>query len=388
MNMRELVRNRVRANKFNLMELAGAFGDLGTLLPYVLVYLTVLKFDPVAVLFAFGIANIATGLVYKTPVPVQPMKAIGTAAAVHAGQVTQGMIWGSGVFTGIVWIVLAATGTIELLARIVGKPVIKGIILGLGLSFVLQGLGMMGKAPILAVISIIILLVLQKNKKIPVVFVLLAFGLLSAIIAKPELMTTLAQVRPSLSLPSLGWNRFTFGEFSNGVLALGLAQLPLTLGNGILALAAENNKLFQDHQTNERKIAMTTGLMNLFSPILGGIPMCHGAGGMAGHVRFGARTGGATIMLGGILLVLSLFFGEFLTFFLQLFPAAVLGVIVATAGIQLGLSARSTDYSKSDIFILLATAAIGLWNIGAALGAGVVLYYLVSFYQKHQSGSK
>lgn len=41
-------------NRFDRFEVAGAFGDLGTLVPFVVAYLAVLKMDPFGVLFAFG----------------------------------------------------------------------------------------------------------------------------------------------------------------------------------------------------------------------------------------------------------------------------------------------------------------------------------------------
>ena len=54
------------ANRFDRMEVAGAFGDLGTLVPFVVAYVGVLKIDPIGVLFAFGLSMIICGLVYRT----------------------------------------------------------------------------------------------------------------------------------------------------------------------------------------------------------------------------------------------------------------------------------------------------------------------------------
>ncbi|MBK5106175.1 MAG: putative sulfate/molybdate transporter, partial [Burkholderiales bacterium] len=67
-------------NRFDLPEWAGAFGDLGTLIPFVAAYVSILKMDANGLLVAFGVALIAAGLIYRTPFPVQPMKAIGAAA--------------------------------------------------------------------------------------------------------------------------------------------------------------------------------------------------------------------------------------------------------------------------------------------------------------------
>lgn len=70
----------------------------------------------------------------------------------------------------------------------------------------------------------------------------------------------------------------------------------------------ENNRLFPDRPVTEKKVAISTGVMNSLGPLVGGVPMCHGAGGMAGHVRFGAKTGGSLIILGVIILVIALVF--------------------------------------------------------------------------------
>src|SRR5215831_21181243 len=99
-------------NRFDRMELAGAFGDLGTLVPFIVAYLAVLKMDPFGVLFAFGIAMVICGCLYRTPIPVQPMKAAGAIATTQAAQtltITPAMVWGASLATGIVWLLLGLT---------------------------------------------------------------------------------------------------------------------------------------------------------------------------------------------------------------------------------------------------------------------------------------
>lgn len=93
----------------------------------------------------------------------------------------------------------------------------------------------------------------------------------------------------------------TWSDVVTGTLLFTLPQIPLTLGNAVIAITPENNELFPDRKVSEKKIAISQGIMNLIAPIFGGVPMCHGAGGMAGHVRFGAKTGGALVILGSIL---------------------------------------------------------------------------------------
>jgi len=136
-------RVRLGGNEYDLREAAGAFGDLGTLIPFLVGYLTIAKMDPVGVLVAFGLFKIIAGLYFRTPVPIQPMKAIGTAAISHAGSIAPGAIWASGLFTGVLWLLMGISGAVNWIARLTSRPVIQGLILGLGLSFVLEGMKLM-----------------------------------------------------------------------------------------------------------------------------------------------------------------------------------------------------------------------------------------------------
>jgi MFS superfamily sulfate permease-like transporter len=115
--------------------------------------------------------------------------------------------------------------------------------------------------------------------------------------------------------------------------------------------------------------------MNLFGAAVGGVPMCRGAGGMAGHIRFGARTGGALVILGALLLVVALFLSDSVDTLFRLFPLPVLGVILFFGGIELAASVNGEGASRADRTVMVVTAGIALWNMGAGYVAGLVLYY-------------
>ena len=123
---------KVGGNEYNLQELAGAFGDLGTLIPFLVGYITISHLDPVGVLVGFGLFKIIVGLSFKTPVPIQPMKAIGTAAISHPGAITAGAIWASGLFSGVIWQLMGLTGAVTWIAKITSRPLVQGLMLGLG----------------------------------------------------------------------------------------------------------------------------------------------------------------------------------------------------------------------------------------------------------------
>src|SRR5439155_401844 len=117
------------------------------------------------------------------------------------------------------------------------------------------------------------------------------------------------------------------------------------------------------------------GVMNLLGAMLGGVPMCRGAGGMAGHIRFGARTGGALVILGTLLLVVALFLSDSVDTLFRLFPMPVLGVILFFGGIELAASANGDGTSRPDRIVMVVTAGIALWNMGAGYGAGLLLHH-------------
>ena len=358
-------------NLYNKMEWAGAFGDVGTLIPFVVAYITIVKVDPLGLLLMFGIALMASGFYYRTPLPIQPMKAIGAAAI--AGGISPAALFGSGLTTGLFWLLAGLTGAIRPIARLATKPVVRGIMLGLGLSFMVDGVHRMTSAPILAGIALVVTYLLLTNPWIPAMFVLLIIGVVSAVIMDPQLTSELAKIHIGFNLPVFSLSAMTWNDVIMGTLLFTLPQIPLTLGNAVIAIVAENNELFPDRKVTEKKIAISQGIMNLIAPIFGGIPMCHGAGGMAGHVRFGAKTGGALVILGSILVLIALFFSDSVAIFFRIFPNAILGVILFFAGSELAIVVRDIGDKKSDFYVMLIVAAFAMWNMGAAFLAGIIL---------------
>jgi hypothetical protein len=358
-------------NLYNKMEWAGAFGDVGTLIPFVVAYITIVKVEPLGLLLMFGLALIASGFYYRTPLPIQPMKAIGAAAV--AGGISPAALFGSGLTTGLFWLLAGATGAIRPISRLATKPVVRGIMLGLGLSFMVDGVHRMTSAPVLAGIALVVTYLLLTNPKVPAMFMLLIIGVVSAVVMDPQLLSELAKIHVGFKLPVFSLSAMTWNDLAVGTLLFTLPQIPLTLGNAVIAIVAENNELFPDRKVTEKKIAISQGIMNLVAPIFGGVPMCHGAGGMAGHVRFGAKTGGALVILGSILVLIALFFSDSVAVFFKIFPNAILGVILFFAGSELAIVVRDIGDKKADFYVMLIVAAFAMWNMGAAFLVGVIL---------------
>lgn len=366
---------RLWGNEFNLQELAGAFGDLGTFIPFVAAYITLNGLDPLAILVAFGLFKIIGGLYFKTPIPVQPMKAIGAMAIAHPENITPEMIWGSGIFTAVFWLIMGITGTVSWLYKITAKPITRGIMLGLGFSFILEGIKMMGQQPLVAMVATGTAFFLLSREKLPAMLLLLAWGLIIALINNPSLYQELIQISFKFRIPEIVFPKISWPDMVVGTLILGLPQAPLTLGNAIVGTVEENNHLFPDRPVRVKTVAIDHGLMNLFSAAIGGVPLCHGAGGMAGHVRFGARSGGALIIMGLLVLMLGLFFSDSVTIIFRFFPPAILGVILFLGGLELASITRDIGNDKTEIYIMLVTAGLAMWNMGVAYLGGLALYY-------------
>jgi MFS superfamily sulfate permease-like transporter len=365
-------------NRFDLPEWAGAFGDLGTLIPFVAAYISILKMDANGLLVAFGVALIAAGSIYRTPFPVQPMKAIGAAAVSQttlAAGLGSAVVVGAALTTGLLWIVLAVTGLGRRAASWVPRSALLGVVMGLGFSFMLEGIRMMSTGSWVAGLLLALTLVLLGRPRVPAMLVLLAIGVAMALINEPDLMRELGALKPEFRIPTLAWGTLSMSDLWTGFILLALPQLPLTFGNAYLAITEENNRLFPDRPVTERSVAFSTGLMNLGSSLIGGIPMCHGAGGMAGHVQFGARTGGSSIILGSILLGAGLFLSSSIGTVFRMFPQSVLGVILFMAGLQLALGSRDSGAEKADRFVVLATAAFAIWNVGLAVLFGILVHH-------------
>jgi Molybdate transporter of MFS superfamily len=308
----------------------------------------------------------------RTPIPVQPMKAAGAIATTQAAQtlvLTPAMVHGASLVTGLVWLTLGLTGTANRVAGLVKRPIVIGIVLGLGFGFMIEGAKMMSQNWWVGGAALFGTSILLSNRVVPAMFLLLVFGAAYGVLADPTLLDALRTVQVEPRWPAFALGQLTWNDLIIGAVFLALPQVPLTLGNAVIAITEENNRLFPNRPVTEGKIATSTGLMNILSADVGGVPMCHGAGGMAGHVQFGARMGGAVVILGVVLLFTAIFLSGSVGTLLRLFPPSVLGVILFLTGAQLALGSCDLSKDKGERFVTVITAALAVWNVGIAFAA-------------------
>jgi MFS superfamily sulfate permease-like transporter len=341
----------------SLRELSGALADLGTLLPLMLGSIAVVGLAPTPVLAGFAVFYIATAAYYRLPIPVQPMKAV--AAVLLTAGITPAGLAASGVMIGVALLVLGLTGWITRLARLVPQSVLAGLQAGLGLALALVSVDLMATAPVIAMMTLGLLLGFLLAPRYPSAVI----GLLTAIVLAQVLdvpgmqFGTMAPVAFSIpSLPSLAEMQRAFSLFV-------LPQLSLTLTNAVVLTALIAGDYFgarAAHVTPAR-LSITSGLANLLLTPLGALPMCHGAGGLAAHYRFGARSGTAPLLLGVALLAFALLPGGLGLATLAGIPAAGLGALLLMASGELALSKRLFDGKPSCWPVIAVTAGVTIW---------------------------
>lgn len=362
--------------RFSRMELSGSLGDLGTFLPLVVAMALACRLDVGAILVCAGLMNVLTGLLFRQPIPVQPMKAI-AAIAITEGLLADEIV-ASGIVMGVLMVTLALSGAIDLINRVVPKAVVRGIQLGVGLKLAEKGVQWIGGLPVLgadgiltAVLAAVILLFLWARRWPAVLYVFLG-GFLLLYLDRPT-----AYQEVAFALPHV---RFHWPETSAWVPALlkaALPQAPLTVLNSVVAVCALSADYFPGKGISPRRMAASVGLMNLLCVPFGGIPMCHGAGGLAAQHLFGARTGGSVVMLGLLKIAAGLLFGGALLSLLGAYPLGILGLLLVFAGIELARAARDLIGSPELVIALVTTAFILGINTAAGfvVGCGVAVMF-------------
>ena len=387
--------------QFHRLEFAGALGDLGTLLPLAIGLILINGLSPTSLFLSVGLFYIFSGLYFGVTVPIQPMKVIGAYAittGMNASQITA-----SGFLMGLVLFIIGATGVIDLIGRYIPKPVVRGVQLSTGTLLMVGGVKLMlgtskfqilnqtaepylitqsiGWLPIGIVIGItagVLTLLLLENKILPAAIIIVFGGLIFGLAFGTR--EGLEYLKVGINLPGFlpyGWP--TAADFTFALLALVLPQFPMTLGNAVMAYADLSEEYFgeQSKKITYKAACISMALANFFSSTFGGMPLCHGAGGLAAHYRFGARTAGSNLMIGVIFTALAVLLGRHCLAIIYLLPLSVLGVLLLFAGSQLALTVLDLNHRK-ELFVCLIMLGITLaTNLGAGFITGIAVAYLL-----------
>jgi MFS superfamily sulfate permease-like transporter len=364
--------------RFDVPELAGAVADLGVLVPISVALIVKNGLAATAVLLPAGALYVAAGFLYRVPVPVQPLKAFG-AIAIARGLGTDEIAAGA-LLMGAIFLVLGASGFLDLVARAFPRPIIRGIQLSVGLLFLRIAWGLLTKpSPAFADHTQSTMWLVAAGAVVAVAAVALrrhhvTLGLVAvAVVAIVIRHHGAWAFGPSaVPLPHL-----TVAAFTTAFTALVVPQLPLSFANSCLATADAARAYFGERAVRVRpgRLAVSLGTANLLAGAIGGMPVCHGAGGMTAHRSFGARTGGAPVAMGVALLALAVGLGSGLRGLLAGFPLPILAGLLSVAG-ALHITLLRDLRRASEWGLALVVGLLGFYtNLSLALLAGLALWW-------------
>jgi SulP family sulfate permease len=375
---------------FTLAEFSGALADLGVMLPLILALISLNGMDTTAVFVGVGIAYILVALVYRLPIPVQPLKsvsAIALAMGLAPAVIVTGAIWNALAFLG-----MGLAGIDHWVQKAFPKPVVRGIQLGLAWLLFKSAWNLVRKTPegwqhgltlngqtfawlwvmLGGAVLFLVTFLLWKRDLAALGVMFFGVGISTVHLGLPplSLQFTLPKLLPFVP---------TWEQLWQGLILLALPQIPLSLGNSIYATADAARQYFGEKAAHvtERKLMLTMGATDAMTALIGGVPLCHGCGGLTAHYRFGARTGGAPLMLGGIFLTLGLLGGSASMQVLGLIPFPILGVLLAYVGFQHMLLACDLRGAQAWLTALLVLAiAIATSNLAIGFVSAAVFYHL------------
>lgn len=364
--------------KFNRHEIAGSFGDIGTDLPLIVGMIQAVNLNSASVFIIFGISQMFAGFFYGLPMPMQPLKAM--AVLVITQKVPGEILFGAGLAIGIFMLILTLSGGLNLLARLIPLCVVRGLQFGLGLS--LASLALKTYIPsagipgyIIAALGFLILITTPKSSRIPAGIAVILLGLLYAGLFSLNFQEIGSNI--GLAIPEFYQPKWS--DILTGFVILALPQIPLSISNSLIATEQTVKDLFPEQRVSIRRIGLTYAIANVIAPFFGGIPVCHGCGGLAGHYALGARTGGSVILYGSMYLIIGLFFSPVFGEVVQVFPQPILGVILLFESLTLLLLIADQAAERSKFIIALIVGLFALlvpqgYILGMIIGTG--LYYL------------
>ena len=363
--------------RIGLGEASGAVADLGVLVPLGAALILVNGLDAGAVLLGAGLLVVSSGLFFRIPFPVQPLKAL--AAVAVAEGLAPGVIHAAGFEIAAFLLLLSIRGFADAIARLFTKPVVRALQLGVGVLLVITALKITTDPPdvfsgtppspwpvLLALASLASVAWAARHRRYALALLLLVGGIGSAwAIAHPSLSG------PALHLPALSFP--STHAFAVAFFLLVIPQLPLTFGNAVVAVNDLAHEYFGDAARRVRpsRVCLSCAAGNVTSALIGGMPMCHGAGGLTAHVRLGARTAGMNLLLGSVLIGLGLFFAPQVPTILGLLPVWALAGFLAYAGIRHGLLVA--DLRGYELAVASVTGAIGAYLGNLAITAALAL---------------
>lgn len=283
---------KIKNANFILSNLGGAFSDAAILLPLLILLAQNIGFSSVALLLSAGVIYIITGLYFRIPMPVQPLKSLViTAIAIPASFLE-------------VRVATFLLGSICLLCcwlrgpaylAYIPKRFIHGIQVALGIILMLKGVGLVSGFSLWLLPLVLILLCFLSSQ-----LVIGWLALSGVVLAFTGVTTPTSSIEPAQ--PAQDLLRL------QTILLLVVPQIFLTLTNSVVATHVVAQHYFKNRafKVTQSRLLASIGFGNVVAGLIAGLPFCHGSGGLTAHVRGGASHYISNLIIGGTLLAFGL----------------------------------------------------------------------------------
>lgn len=383
-------------SRFCLDEASGALGDLGTLIPLLAASASEGSIRLGPALLWMGAFNVVTAVQWDVPMPVQPMKSI-VAVAISDGM-TPGAMAAAGIITGgVVWL-LGLTRLVDFVNLLIPTCVIAGMQIGLGVKMAGKGCSywsingwlfdednnLTTDNKLTALLSLVFTTFLLLRTRLPAALIIFSLGIVLSI---PTMVNDGTRVKfEMLDIPLVVPSS---ADWVDGLIHGAIPQIPLTTLNSVVSVCALSTRLFRDPAEGGKGISRTSvatsvGIMNVIGCWFGGMPSCHGAGGLAGQFKFGARGGCSLLMLGFSKIALAVALGQGVDSVIASYPKVVLGVLLLFAGVELASVGVQSIADSGDLdsellsCFVTAGAYIGTKNMALGVAGGLIVTALQS----------
>lgn len=362
-----------------LHDASASVADLGVLAPIAIALMIGNGFDAGTILVGAGALYLAAGLYFRVPVPVQPIKA--AAAIAIALRIPAETLALAGVLLGLALVLIAATGASKLLVKAFAPPIVRGLQLGVGAILVKTAIDMASTGQrtsliVAGAVALVLIVAGRSGRRYP--------AALAVVVGAVAYSLSSGQA-PSFDLalwqPELNEQLFDLAAIGSALVLLVIPQIPLTLGNAVVAVVDLEHRYFplEAKKVDARSISYSAGIANVLTGAFTGMPMCHGSGGLTAHYRAGARSHRMNIIIGSTLLAVGLFLGPTALAALAMIPLPVLAGFLAFTGFfhsSLAMSLRGADLA---IAVVMGLIGVITTNLALSLGAGLALYWPLTY---------
>ncbi len=305
----------------NMGNISGAFADGAILFPLLAGLALHTGMNGAVLMASAGLAYIFAGFFFKVPMPVQPLKSIVVGALALSASATDVRVAGIGI--GLFCLALAAL-PVDRFEKYIPRHIVHGIQFSLGVLLLLKGVEWTwGEGSVTSLVAMGLFvpaaIFIQSRMTIPVLGIVAMLGIVAGVWSSGHITVE--------TLPKTGLH-------ADIILALLLPQLALTLTNSVVGTYDTAHRYFgaAASRVTLKNLLLSIGLGNVLTAFIGGLPFCHGSGGLTAHVKAGAKDYSMNLYIGFFLVVLAAASAAFGIDLIPHYPVLLMAALVSITG--------------------------------------------------------